>query len=97
MAIPQGNAKGDCEAQDNQDEMVYAKDREARTSLTKKYWSGLAEDDLAGFSRIVLAGGIIGINVFVVLLTGMVSGSVIMLATASPTAAPKASRRVNSS
>ncbi len=30
---------------------------------------------------IVLAGGIIGINVFVVLLTGIVSGSVIMLAT----------------
>lgn len=30
---------------------------------------------------LVLAGGIIGINVFVVLLTGIVSGSVIMLAT----------------
>ena len=29
-----------------------------KLSLTKKYWSGLAEDDLAGFSRIVLAGGI---------------------------------------
>ena len=26
-----------------------------KLSLTKKYWSGLAEDDLAGFSRIVLA------------------------------------------
>ena len=34
---------------------------------------------------LVLIGGIIGVNVFVVLLTGIVSGSVIMLATGSTT------------
>ena len=34
---------------------------------------------------LVLIGGIIGVNVFVVLLTGIVSGSVIMLATGSAT------------